>query len=64
MKLYCNIINSDHKKVARHNISRTNKKQSQEHHDLKITADSTRNRSENKKCGEHEQIWKKQEEGK
>ena len=35
-------------------MSRTNKKQPQEHHDLKDTTDSTRNQSENKKCGEHE----------
>ena len=28
----------------------------QEHHDLKSTTDSIRNRSENKECGEHEQI--------
>ena len=32
------------------------KKQPQEHLDLKSTTDSTRNRTENKKCGEHEQI--------
>ena len=37
-------------------MSRTNKKQLQEHHDLQSTADSTRKRSENKKLGEHEQI--------
>ena len=37
-------------------MSRTNKKQLQEHHDLQSTADNTRKRSENKKLGEHEQI--------
>ena len=54
MMLYHNIKNSDHKRIARKNISRTNKKQPQEHHKLQITTESTRNRSETKKCGE---IW-------
>ena len=53
--LYHNVVNSDHKRVVK-NISRTNKKQPQERRDLKSTADSTINRSENKKCEEHEQI--------
>ena len=32
------------------------KKQPQEYLNLKSTTDSTRNRTENKECGEHEQI--------
>ena len=54
--LYHNIMNSDHKRVAKKNDSRTSKKQPQEHHDLKSKTNSTRNRTENKKFGEHEQI--------
>ena len=38
------------------NISRKSKKEPQEHHDLKSTTNSARNRTENKKSGEHEQI--------
>ena len=53
---YQNIMNKDHKRVAKKNYSRTSKKQPQEHHDLKSKTNSTRNRTENKKCGEHEQI--------
>ena len=55
MMLFHNIINRDHKRVAR-KISKTNKKQLQKHNDLESTTDSTRNRSESKKCGRHEQI--------
>ena len=37
-------------------MSRTSKKQLQEHHDHQSTADNRRKRSENKKLGQHEQI--------
>ena len=50
MMLYNNIMS------RKNNISRTNKKQPQEHHDLKSATNSTKNRSGNKKCGDHEQI--------
>ena len=54
MMLYHNAMNSDHKSSKKNN-SRTSKRQPQEHHDLKSKTNSTRNKTENKKCGEHEQ---------
>ena len=53
-------MNSDHKSHKK-NITRTNKKQSQEHHDLKSTTNSTRSRSENKNVESLAKFkWKKQ----
>ena len=49
-------MNSDHKRVVRKIIAEQAKKQRQEHGDLKSKTHSTRNRTENKKCGEHEHI--------
>ena len=60
--MFChNIMKRGHKKVARKILVEQTKqkkpqKQPKERHDFKITKDNTRNRSVNKKCGEHEQI--------
>ena len=45
MMLYHNIMNGDHKRVARKIIAEQAKMQPQEHHDFKSKTNSTRNRT-------------------
>ena len=56
MMFYHNIMNSDHKGVAKKILAEQTKSNHKEHHDLKGGTDSKRSRNENKDCGEHEQI--------